>query len=182
MGSSSRSDAELAERLDAIAYPGLTANFDAGKTAALAVTLLDWKVAGPAYARAMTATADHLAHELHELGVPVFSVDRGVTRSHQFAISAERYGGGQHAARDLREANLLACGISLLSAPVSGDTNGLRLGTPEITRLGMTDTDMPALASFVARALSGPAGLVAAEVTAWRKQFSGVHFTADNPR
>ena len=50
-------DAELAERLDAIAYPGLTANFDAGQTAALAVTLLDWKVAGPAYAAAMVATA-----------------------------------------------------------------------------------------------------------------------------
>ena len=43
-------DAELAERIDAIAYPGLTANFDAGKTAALAVTMIDWKVAGPAYA------------------------------------------------------------------------------------------------------------------------------------
>src|SRR3546814_17086553 len=28
-------DAELAERLDAIAYPGLTANFDAAKSAAL---------------------------------------------------------------------------------------------------------------------------------------------------
>jgi glycine hydroxymethyltransferase len=42
-------DAELAERLDAIAYPSMTANFDAGKTAALAVTMLDWKVAGQAY-------------------------------------------------------------------------------------------------------------------------------------
>lgn len=176
------SDAGLAERLDAIAYPGLTANFDAGKTAALAVTLLDWKVAGSAYAQAMTTTAQRLAQELHELGVPLFAVDRGVTQSHQFAISAERYGGGQRAARDLREANLLACGIGLPSAPVAGDTNGLRLGTPEIARLGMTEADMPALASFVARALSGPAGPVAAEVTAWRKQFSGVHFTADNPR
>jgi glycine hydroxymethyltransferase len=42
-------DAELAERLDSIAYPSMTANFDAGKTAALAVTMLDWKVAGQAY-------------------------------------------------------------------------------------------------------------------------------------
>ena len=54
-------DAELAERLDAIAYPGLTANFDAGKTAALAMTMLDWKAAGPAYAREMIATARRLA-------------------------------------------------------------------------------------------------------------------------
>ena len=36
-------DAELAERIDAIAFPGLTANFDVAKSAALAITLLDWR-------------------------------------------------------------------------------------------------------------------------------------------
>ena len=39
-------DAELAQRIEAIAYPRLTANFDAGLTAALAQTVLDWTVAG----------------------------------------------------------------------------------------------------------------------------------------
>ena len=34
-------DADVAERLDAIAYPGLTANFDAAKSASLAITLPD---------------------------------------------------------------------------------------------------------------------------------------------
>ena len=34
-------DAEIAERLDHIAFPGMTANFDAAKSAALAITLLD---------------------------------------------------------------------------------------------------------------------------------------------
>ena len=55
-------DAELAQRLDAIAFPGLTANFDAAKAAALAVTMIDWKVAGPAYAAAMVATAAPAGH------------------------------------------------------------------------------------------------------------------------
>ncbi|HSE73176.1 MAG TPA: aminotransferase class I/II-fold pyridoxal phosphate-dependent enzyme, partial [Dongiaceae bacterium] len=50
-------EAEIARRLDAIAYPGLTANFDAAKSAALAMTLLDWKVHGRAYAARMAATA-----------------------------------------------------------------------------------------------------------------------------
>ncbi|GIH94023.1 serine hydroxymethyltransferase [Planobispora siamensis] len=176
-------DAELAERLDAIAYPGLTANFDAGKTAALAMTLLDWKAAGQAYAQTMAATARRLAEELLALGVPVFAAERGCTRSHQFAIEAHRYGGGQRAARRLRRANILACGIGLPAGPVEGDANGLRVGTPEIVRLGMTEEDMPVLASFVARGLDedvDPA-TVAAEVTAWRGRFSGVHFTADHP-
>ncbi|HAA00743.1 MAG TPA: serine hydroxymethyltransferase, partial [Flavobacteriales bacterium] len=43
--------------LDAIAYPGLTANFDAGRVAALAITLLDWREHGRAYAQAMVDTA-----------------------------------------------------------------------------------------------------------------------------
>ena len=92
-------DAAIAERLDAIAYPGLTANFDAAKSAALAVTLLDWKVHGRAYAAAMAATATALAEALVDRGVPVFARDRGITRSHQFAIEAARLwrrpGGGE---------------------------------------------------------------------------------------
>ncbi len=91
-------DAAVAERLEAIAYPGLTANFDAGKTAALAVTLLDWQVAGSAYAATMVANAGRLAAELGARGVPVFAADRGGTRSHQFAVLAAGYGGGQRAA------------------------------------------------------------------------------------
>ena len=44
-------DPKIAERLDAIAFPGLTANFDAAKSAALAITLLDWKDHGTAVRR-----------------------------------------------------------------------------------------------------------------------------------
>ena len=75
----------LAERLDRIAYPGLTANFDVAKTAALGITLADWKAAGRDYAREMVACARALATELHRLGIPVYAADRGFTASHQFA-------------------------------------------------------------------------------------------------
>lgn len=34
-------DAEIAKKKDAIAFPSMTANFDAAKSAALAVTMLD---------------------------------------------------------------------------------------------------------------------------------------------
>lgn len=172
-------DAAVAQRLDAIAYPGLTANFDAGRTAALAITLLDWKFAGPAYAKAMIATAARLADELESLDVPLFSTAEGVTSSHQFSLLAARYGGGQHASQTLRRANLLACGIGLPVDPVPGDLNGLRIGTPELARLGMTADDMPALAGFIAAALAADADspAIAAQVTSWRRQFTGVHFT-----
>ena len=171
-------DATIAERLDAIAYPGLTANFDAAKSAALAVTLLDWKVHGRAYAAAMSATAIALAESLVDRGVPVFARDRGITRSHQFAIEAAGYGGGQAAAKTLRQANILTCGIGLPIAPVDGDVNGLRLGTPEIVRWGMTADDMPELAGFIAGALAGQraATSLAGNVTTFRQRFSSLHF------
>jgi glycine hydroxymethyltransferase len=174
-------DAELAQRLEAIAYPGLTANFDAGKAAALAVTMVDWTVAGRAYAAAMVETAGRLAAELTAAGLPVFSGAHGPTQSHQFALRAHAWGGGQHAAKRLRRANLLTCGIGLPDTPVDGDVNGLRIGTPEVVRRGARPADMADLASLIVRGLDHATdpGDVGPDVTAWRAQFTGVHYTAD---
>ena len=171
-------EADLAERLDAIAYPGLTANFDVGKAAALALTLLDWKAHGQAYARAMADTAKALAAALAAQGLPVFAAERGFTTTQQFALQAQSFGGGQTAARRLRRANILACGIGLPLAPLPGDVNGLRLGTPEIVRWGMTPADMPELAGGIADALLDrrPLPAIAAEVTAFRAGFDRLHF------
>jgi glycine hydroxymethyltransferase len=149
-------DAALFERLDAIAYPGLTANFDAGRVAALALGLLDWKAHGRDYARAMQATARALAEALaRDHGLPVFARERGATTSHQLAIEAVRWGGGQAAAKRLEAARLLSCGIGLPIDEVPGDVNGLRLGTPEIVRLGFGPEHMGELAALIASALDG---------------------------
>lgn len=174
-------EAELAERIEAIAYPGLTANFDAGKTAALAQTLLDWTVAGQAYAAAMIENAEALAARLVADGLPVFRRDTEPTRSHQFALEAAAWGGGQAAAVRLRRANLLACGIGLPISAVDGDVNGLRVGTPELTRLGMTASDMEILGGFITRALTEEPEATAADVTQWRTRFSEIHYTTDRP-
>ncbi len=173
-------DEEMAQRLDAIAYPGLTANFDAGKAAALAVTLVDWRTVGKEYAATMVETAAELATGLTGQGLPLFQGADGPTRSHQFAVEAHAWGGGQAASKRLRRANLLACGIGLPTAGVESDVNGLRIGTPELVRLGMGPADMGELARLIADGLrdgTDPA-TVAPRVTEWRSQFSGVHFTA----
>lgn len=170
-------DAGLAERLDTIAFPGLTANFDAAKSAALAIGLLDWRDYGQTYARAMVETAGALAQALAGEDLPVFSTARGFTTSHQFALEAAGFGGGQAAAKRLRRANILTCGIGLPLEAVAGDMNGLRFGTPEIVRWGMTAADMPELAGLIARALKQESPeQVAAEVTAFRGRFTGLHY------
>jgi glycine hydroxymethyltransferase len=170
-------DAEIAQRLDAIAYPGLTANFDVSKSAALAITLADWLELGQGYAAAMVDTALALAEALKAEGLPLFEGRDGPTRSHQFAILAKGFGGGQTASKTLRKAGFLACGIGLPTEPVAGDLNGLRIGTPELVRWGMTVADMPALAKLIAEGLraNDPAS-VAPRTAEFRRRFSTLSY------
>ncbi|SMO47394.1 glycine hydroxymethyltransferase [Thalassovita litoralis] len=168
---------DLAQKLDAIAFPGLTANFDVAKSAALAVGLLDWRDFGAAYAQQMVDTSKALAGALAEQGLPIFAAGRGFTGSHQFAIEAAGLGGGQAASKTLRRAGILACGIGLPLPEVPGDVNGLRLGTPELVRWGMTPADMPRLAGLIAAALrSNAPEALAAEVADWRRSFDTLHY------
>ena len=167
-------DAALAEKLDHIAFPGMTANFDAAKSAALAVTMLDWRAFGEAYAAEMVAMAKALAAALAQRNIPVFEGQGGATQSHQFAVLAETFGGGQHASKTLRKAGFLACGIGLPIAPVEGDMNGLRIGTPELVRWGMTSGHADRLADLIASGLAGAD--VADAVAEWRRSFNELHF------
>jgi glycine hydroxymethyltransferase len=174
------SDAELAERLDAIAFPGLTANFDAAKSAALALTLLDWREHGNGYAAKMIAVARAFAAALDAEGLPVFAKGRGFTQSHQFAVEAAAWGGGQSASKKLRKAGFLACGIGLPIAPVAGDLNGLRIGTPELVRWGVTEEHVGELAHLMKRALtSDTPEQIAPEVVRLRGQFDKLHYICE---
>lgn len=170
-------DAEIAERLDAIAFPGMTANFDAAKSASLAISLLDWIEFGPAYGQAMVELAQAMAKEMEEIGLPVFKGAGGVTESHQFALEAARFGGGQAASKTLRKAGFLACGIGLPIAPVEGDMNGLRIGTPELVRRGVTPDHAGEFSALIAEALStaDPAS-IAPRVRELRERFQGMHY------
>ena len=170
-------EADIAQRLDAIAFPGMTANFDAAKSAALALTMLDWIDQGAGYADQMIAVAQAMAQALDAEGLKVFGKDRGFTASHQFAVEAAEFGGGQAASKTLRKAGFLACGIGLPIAEVEGDMNGLRIGTPELVRWGVGVADAPVLAGLVARSLrSNDPGAMAAEVAALRGQFQTLQF------
>jgi glycine hydroxymethyltransferase len=170
-------DAEIAERLDKIAFPGMTANFDAAKSAALAVSMLDWREHGTAYAQEMIALAHAFAAAIDNEGLPVYAKERGYTNSHQFALEAAGFGGGQAASKKLRKAGFLACGIGLPIEPVAGDMNGLRFGTPELVRWGVTQDDIGNIASLIARALrSDQPEEMASEVQALRGKFTSLHY------
>jgi glycine hydroxymethyltransferase len=165
---------DLAERLADIAHPGLTANFDVARTAALAVTLAAWRRRGSAYADAMVATARALDEALHDRGLPVVRTVEGPTASHQVAVDATGWGGGQAAAARLADAGLLASGIGLPGASAPDGMPGLRLGTNEIVRWGMGPDQADELAGLIADALTGDPVVVRRRTRALRDRFRSI--------
>ena len=170
-------EAEIAQRLDAISFPGMTANFDAAKSAALAISLLDWIEFGAAYGQAMVDLAQAMAVEMEAAGLPVFKGAGGATASHQFALKAASFGGGQAASKQVRRAGFLTCGIGLPIPSVKEDMNGLRIGTPELVRRGVTPEHARDIVTLFAKALSAedPAS-VAPRVREMRSGFRGMHY------
>ena len=62
-------------------------------------------------------------------------------------------------------------------AEIEGDLNGLRIGTPEITRFGVTPKDVLEIADLLARALmSNDPESLAKETAALRKRFQTLHY------
>jgi glycine hydroxymethyltransferase len=156
-------DADLAERLDRIAYPGLTANFDLARTAALALAALDLHEHGAAYANEQIALSQALAEHLDGGGLPVVRAtgrQHPFTQSHHIALRAAPLGGANESVARLERARILSSGIGL---PVfqSDDTSldvgqrGVRLGTQEIVRRGFETTDSGVISALIVRALMG---------------------------
>jgi glycine hydroxymethyltransferase len=168
----------LAKRIDKIAYPGLTANFDLGKTAALAISVLDLLDHGEAYADRCIANARGLATALERQGIAVHRVKgRPHTESHHLALPAAPHGGGQSAARRLAEANIMLCGIGLPLPALAGDLNGIRIGTQEVTRLGMGSDAMEEIAGLMARMLNKDLPQdVRKDVIAFRRGYQNLHY------
>ncbi len=172
-------DDELAERLDVIAYPGLTANFDLGRTAAMCMATMDQLEFGVAYAAKCIENAQALAQTMHEQGIDVFRApSRGFTSSQHVALRAYDYGGGNTAAKALEPANILLSSIGLPGPEIPGEANGIRIGTQEVTRWGMNPTDMPCVAELAARILvkGESPDTVRQDVIAFRSNFQNLHF------
>jgi glycine hydroxymethyltransferase len=148
-------DPGLAERVSTAVFPGLTANYDAGRLAPLAVTAAEILEDGGAYADRCIAGARALAAALHEEGFAVAGADRGFTESHHVAVDAGLLGGGQAAAARLAKAGIYLSSIGL---PWQCDDDpardrGLRLGTQEITRRGFGPDELRQTAAWMADVL-----------------------------
>jgi glycine hydroxymethyltransferase len=72
----------------------------------------------------------------------------------------------------------MLCGIGLPLPSVAGDLNGIRIGTLELTRLGMDAATMEYIAGFIARILvkDGRPESVRNDVVAFRRDYQTRHY------
>jgi len=171
-------DEELQRRLASAAFPGVTSNHHLHSMAALAVSLAEHLAFGREYARHTVANARALAAALDELGFDVLGRELGFTRSHTLAVRVTREGGGEDVAKRLAAVGLITNKNLLPGDKSPKHPEGVRLGTPEVTRVGMREKEMRAIAELLDRLLHqgrDPAS-VAAEVAALKSGFTTLKY------
>ncbi len=148
-------DPELTRPLTHAIFPVLVATHQVNRVAALAAATAEMLAFGPAYMAQIVRNAKALAAALHRRGIPVLGAHRGFTETQQVIADVRAFGGGLEVARRLERANIIA-NKNLIPGDTPADWDrpgGLRMGTIEVTRLGMKEAEMEQIAAFIARIL-----------------------------
>ncbi|MDI9644399.1 MAG: serine hydroxymethyltransferase [Candidatus Verstraetearchaeota archaeon] len=168
---------KYAKEIDNAAWQ-LVNNHHIHRVAGLSVALAEFLAFGKDYAAQVVRNARRLAEELHSMGVPVLGEKNGFTRSHQVIFRATNNNGDATSKR-LEEANIITTKTPLPSDKTEEDCSGVRLGTQEVTRLGMKEDDMAEVARLVKRVAldrENPAS-VREEVRSLSSRFTTVRYS-----
>jgi glycine hydroxymethyltransferase len=158
-------------------FPGVTSSYHLHHVAAKAIAFAEHLEFGEAYAKQTIKNAQRLAQSLYDEGFKVFGEKLGFTKSHQILVEIGP-GKGKEASKKLEDA-----GIVTNMNTIPGDTDplnpsGLRLGTPELTRIGMKETDMDNVAEFYKRTLLKNENVkkIKSDIKEFRKDFQELHY------
>ncbi|MDE0954402.1 MAG: serine hydroxymethyltransferase [Candidatus Poseidoniales archaeon] len=152
---SNSSDEKFNRRLNSSIFPGTCSSYHLHHVAGKAIALSEFEMFGSDYSKSIVANAKSLAVALAEEGFDVLAEDRGYTASHQVLTRhGEIDSGSGKVAAELLEKSGIITNMNMLP----GDTkamqpSGLRLGVPELTRVGMGTDEMEDVARFFSRAL-----------------------------
>ena len=170
-------DKSFLRKLNFGVFPGVTSSYHLHHVAAKAIAYAEHLEFGEDYAKQTIKNAQAFAQSLHEHGFDVFGEKLGFTKSHQILVSIGP-GKGKEASKKLEDA-----GIITNMNTIPGDTDplnpsGLRLGTPELTRIGMKEKDMEDVAKFYERALlkKEDPKKIKSDVKEFRKDFQELHY------
>lgn len=148
-------DEKFHRKLNNSIFPGTCSSYHLHHVAGKAVALAEFEEFGADYARDIIANAKALAAALAAEGFDVLAEDRGYTASHQVLTRHGDIdsGAGKKAAEKLEKSGIITNMNMLPGDTKAMQPSGLRLGVPELTRVGMGTDEMTDVAGFFARAL-----------------------------
>ncbi len=166
-------DEEMEKALKRGVFPGVTSSHHLHEMAALCIALDEMQKFGRQYARQIVKNSKALAQSLYDRGFNVLAADYGFTESHTLAVNVGRIGGGSTCAVSLEKANIVVNKNMLPGDESSVHPSGLRLGTQEVTHLGMKEGEMDDIASFFERLLirNESVSRVRADVVRFKRRF-----------
>ena len=177
---------KYAEPIKRAVFPGNTSSHHLHNVAGKAVALAEMLQFGKEYAKPVIKNAKTLAQALHDSGFDILAEKNGFTKSHQIAVDVSKYGDGGTIEKNLEGAGVI-CNRQLLPGDIKAGRHyqhpgGIRLGTSEITRLGMKEDDMKEIALFIKRVVISKEdpGKVSHDIADFRKGFQKVHYAFDN--
>jgi len=177
---------EHAEPIKKAMFPGLTSSHHIHHMGAKAVAIAEALEFGKDYAEQTIKNAKALASELNNVGFKVLGEKRGYTESHQTVVNVLDYGDGGTIEADLEKANIIV-NRQLIPGDLKAGRHymhpgGIRLGTSEITRLGMKESEMKEIASLLKQVVvdKKDAGEIAAYVKEFKTDFKKTQYCFDN--
>jgi glycine hydroxymethyltransferase len=177
-------DPELTVPITDSIFPVLVATHQVNRVAALAVSAAEMLAFGETYMRQIVRNAQALGDALHRRGIPVLGAHKGYTLTHQVIADVRQLGGGLDVAQRLARANIITNkNLIPTDKPENWDhPGGLRLGSIEVTRLGMGEEDMETIADFMVRILVEEAAPedVMEDVIEFRMPFQTMYYCFDN--
>jgi len=167
-------------------FPGLTSSHHIHHMAGKAVAFAEALEFGKDYAAQTINNAKALAAELNNIGFKVLGEKRGYTESHQTVVNVLDYGDGGTIEADLEKANIIV-NRQLIPGDLKANRHymhpgGIRLGTSEITRLGMKESEMKEIAAMIKDVVidKKEPGEMTAKIAEFRKEFQKTQYCFDN--
>jgi glycine hydroxymethyltransferase len=173
---------EHAKKVDDAVFPGVVSNHHLHHVAGLGIATAEMLEFGKDYAKQIIKNAKALAVSLHELGFNVLCEDLGFTESHQVVMNMTNIGKASVLSKTFENNNIILNKNLLPSDNVheSDNPSGIRLGTQEITRRGMKESEMSEVAMFLKKVAIDKKD-VKEEVTEFMNQYTKIDyaFTSD---
>jgi glycine hydroxymethyltransferase len=158
-------------------FPGVTSSYHLHHVAAKAISYAEHLKFGEAYAKQIIKNAQSLAQSFYGRGFKVFGEKLGFTKSHQILLEIGP-GKGKEASKKLVDAGIVTNMNTIPGDKDPLNPSGLRIGTPELTRIGMKEKEMDEIAHFYERALlkNEDAKKIKEDIKEFRKDFQELHY------